>query len=50
MCVQSGRLDVAVVYLGRMERARSVRAVRQAIDAGDLEPEAKVAVLAIELK
>ncbi|XP_030565569.1 intraflagellar transport protein 140 homolog isoform X1 [Drosophila novamexicana] len=49
MCVHTNRLDVAKVCLGHLEQARSVRALRQAIEDDDLEPEAKVAVLAIEL-
>ncbi|KAH8409514.1 hypothetical protein KR222_007700 [Zaprionus bogoriensis] len=49
MCVHTSRLDVAKVCLGHLEQARSVRALRQAMQDEDLEPEAKVAVLAIEL-
>lgn len=49
MCVQTGRLDVAKVCLGHLKRARSVRALRKAIDDESLENDAKVAVLAIEL-
>jgi intraflagellar transport protein 140 len=49
MCVQTGRLDVAKICLGHLKQARSVRAVRKAIEDGSLEQEAKTAVLAIEL-
>ncbi|XP_055845818.1 intraflagellar transport protein 140 homolog [Episyrphus balteatus] len=49
MCVQTGRLDVAKVCLGHLKKARSVRAIRQAMDDDDLEKDAKVAVLAVEL-
>lgn len=49
MCVQTGRLDVAKVCLGHMNRARSVRALRKAMEDMSLEEDAKVAVLAIEL-
>jgi len=49
MCVHTNRLDVAKVCMGHLEQARSVRALRQAIEDDDLETEAKVAVLAIEL-
>ncbi|XP_017021858.1 intraflagellar transport protein 140 homolog [Drosophila kikkawai] len=49
MCVHTNRLDVATVCMGHLEQARSVRALRQAIEDDDLETEAKVAVLAIEL-
>lgn len=42
-------LDVAKVCLGHLKRARSVRALRIAIGDPTLEPEAKTAVLAIEL-
>ncbi|XP_030384608.1 intraflagellar transport protein 140 homolog [Scaptodrosophila lebanonensis] len=49
MCVKTNRLDVAKVCLGHLEQARSVRALRQAMEDNDLEQEAKVAVLAIEL-
>lgn len=50
MCVQTGRLDVAKVCLGHMKRARSVRALRKAMADPDLEQDARVAVLAIELE
>jgi intraflagellar transport protein 140 len=49
MCVQTGRLDVAKICLGHLKKARSVRAVRKAMEDGSLEPEARTAVLAIEL-
>lgn len=49
MCVTTSRLDVAKVCLGHLEKARSVRALRQAMDDDDLEEEAKLAVLATEL-
>ncbi|BFF95614.1 intraflagellar transport protein 140 homolog [Drosophila madeirensis] len=49
MCVHTNRLDVAKVCMGHLEQARSVRALRQAMEDDDLETEAKVAVLAIEL-
>ncbi|XP_002003645.2 intraflagellar transport protein 140 homolog [Drosophila mojavensis] len=49
MCVHTNRLDVAKVCMGHLEQARSVRALRQAMEDEDLELEAKVAVLAIEL-
>ncbi|XP_035773197.1 intraflagellar transport protein 140 homolog [Anopheles albimanus] len=49
LCVQTGRLDVAKVCLGHLRRARSVRALRRALDDTSLEQEARVAVLAIEL-
>uniref|UniRef100_A0A182QMN5 Uncharacterized protein n=1 Tax=Anopheles farauti TaxID=69004 RepID=A0A182QMN5_9DIPT len=49
LCVQTGRLDVAKVCLGHLRRARSVRALRRATEDVTLEPEARVAVLAIEL-
>lgn len=41
--------DVAKVCLGHLKRARSVRALRVAMADSTLEPEAKTAVLAIEL-
>lgn len=47
--MQTRRLDVARVCLGHMQRARSVRAVRRAEADDTLEPDARVAVLAIEL-
>lgn len=49
MCVQTGRLDVAKICLGHLKKARSVRAVRKAMEDQTLEPDAKCAVLAIEL-
>lgn len=49
MCVSTGRLDVAKVCLGHLKKARSVRALRLAMADDTLEPEAKTAVLAIEL-
>lgn len=49
MCVHTNRLDVAKVCMGHLEQARSVRALRHAMQDDDLEQEAKVAVLAIEL-
>uniref|UniRef100_A0A182RYS9 WD_REPEATS_REGION domain-containing protein n=1 Tax=Anopheles funestus TaxID=62324 RepID=A0A182RYS9_ANOFN len=49
LCVQTGRLDVAKVCLGHLRRARSVRALRRATEDVTLEPEARIAVLAIEL-
>lgn len=49
-CVQTGRLDVAKVCLGNLKKALSVRALRLAMADDTLEPEAKVAVLAIELQ
>uniref|UniRef100_A0AAG5DP30 Uncharacterized protein n=1 Tax=Anopheles atroparvus TaxID=41427 RepID=A0AAG5DP30_ANOAO len=49
LCVQTGRLDVARVCLGHLRRARSVRALRRAMEDDTLEQEARVAVLAIEL-
>ena len=49
MCVKTSRLDVAKVCMGHLQKARSVRAIRQAMEDDDLEHEAKLAVLAIEL-
>lgn len=49
MCVQTGRLDVAKICLGHLKKARSVRAIRHAMEDNSLETEAKTAVLAIEL-
>ncbi|XP_075159141.1 intraflagellar transport protein rempA [Haematobia irritans] len=49
MCITTQRLDVAKVCLGHLGKARSVRAVRQALEDDDLEVEAKTAILAIEL-
>ncbi|XP_018800098.1 PREDICTED: intraflagellar transport protein 140 homolog [Bactrocera latifrons] len=49
MCVQTSRLDVAKVCMGHLGKARSVRAIRQAMEDDDLEDEAKLAVLATEL-
>lgn len=49
MCIDTQRLDVAKVCLGHLGKARSVRAVRQALEDDDLEIEAKTAVLATEL-
>lgn len=49
MCVQTGRLDVAKICLGHLKKARSVRAIRKAMEDNTLEKEAKTAVLAIEL-
>lgn len=49
MCIQTNRLDVAKICLGHLKKARSVRAVRKAMEDQTLEPEAKTAVLAIEL-
>lgn len=50
MCVQTRRLDVAKVCLGHLKRAASARALRLAMQDDRLEEDAKVAVLAIELK
>lgn len=49
MCVQTGRLDVARVCLGHLKKARSVRALRLAMEDDSLEDDAKTAILAIEL-
>ncbi|KNC28438.1 hypothetical protein FF38_06009 [Lucilia cuprina] len=49
MCIETQRLDVAKVCLGHLEKASSVRAVRQALEDDDLEQDAKTAVLATEL-
>jgi intraflagellar transport protein 140 len=49
MCVKTGRLDVAKICLGHLKKARSVRAIRKAMEDNTLESEAKTAVLAIEL-
>ncbi|CAO1309472.1 unnamed protein product [Diamesa hyperborea] len=49
MCVQTGRLDVARICLGHLKQARSVRALRKAMEDQTLEPDARTAVLAIEL-
>lgn len=49
MCVTTGRLDVAKICLGHLKKARSVRAIRKAMEDNSLEKEAKTAVLAIEL-
>ena len=49
MCVQTGRLDVARVCLGHLKKARSVRALRLAMEDESLEDDAKTAILAIEL-
>lgn len=49
MCVQTGRLDVAKICLGHLSQARSVRAIRKAMEDNTLEADAKTAVLAIEL-
>lgn len=50
MCVQTRRLDVAKVCLGHLKRAASARALRLGMQDHRLEEDAKVAVLAIELK
>ncbi|XP_058813913.1 intraflagellar transport protein 140 homolog [Topomyia yanbarensis] len=49
LCVHTGRLDVAKVCLGHLMKARSVRALRKAMEDTTLEHECRVAVLAIEL-
>uniref|UniRef100_A0A336M4N6 CSON011732 protein n=1 Tax=Culicoides sonorensis TaxID=179676 RepID=A0A336M4N6_CULSO len=49
MCVTTQRLDLARICLGQLKMARSVRAVRKAMEDNSLEQEAKIAVLAIEL-
>ncbi|XP_058442990.1 intraflagellar transport protein 140 homolog isoform X2 [Malaya genurostris] len=49
LCVHTGRLDVAKVCLGHLMKARSVRALRKAMEDETLEHECRVAVLAIEL-
>lgn len=49
MCIETQRLDVAKVCLGHLEKASSVRAVRQAMEDDDLELVSKTAVLATEL-
>ncbi|XP_063697892.1 intraflagellar transport protein 140 homolog [Culicoides brevitarsis] len=49
MCVTTQRLDLAKICLGQLKMARSVRAVRKAMEDNSLEQEAKMAVLAIEL-
>ncbi|EDS36288.1 che-11 [Culex quinquefasciatus] len=49
LCVNTGRLDVAKVCLGHLKRARSVRALRKAMEDQTLEHECRVAILAIEL-
>lgn len=47
--MQTGRLDVARICLGHLQRPRSVRALRLAEADATLEPDARIAVLAIEL-
>ncbi|XP_055541505.1 intraflagellar transport protein 140 homolog [Wyeomyia smithii] len=49
LCVHTGRLDVAKVCLGHLKMARSVRALRKAMEDDSLEHECRVAILAIEL-
>lgn len=49
MCVRSGRLDVAKVCFGHLNKAMSTRALRLAMADDTLETDAKIAVLAIEL-
>lgn len=49
MCIETQRLDVAKVCLGHLEKASSVRAIRQALADDDLEQDVKTAVLATEL-
>ncbi|XP_055586637.1 intraflagellar transport protein 140 homolog [Uranotaenia lowii] len=49
LCVNTGRLDVAKVCLGHLQQARSVRALRKAMEDQTLEHESRVAILAIEL-
>ena len=48
MCVRTQRLDVAAVCLGNMGNARAAKAVREAKSIP--EPEARLAVLAVQLK
>ena len=48
MCVRTQRLDVAAVCLGNMGNARAAKAVREAQSIP--EPEARLAVLAVQLK
>ncbi|CAD5216485.1 unnamed protein product [Bursaphelenchus xylophilus] len=48
MCVKTRRMDVAIVCLGHMKRARSVRALKESIARGD-STELQAAVLAMEL-
>lgn len=49
MCVKTRRLDVASVCLGHMGNAKAARALRLAINDENLQLEAKIAVLAIQL-
>ncbi|XP_011503227.1 PREDICTED: intraflagellar transport protein 140 homolog [Ceratosolen solmsi marchali] len=50
MCVKTKQLDMAILCLGHMKQVRSVRALREAILDENLNLEAKVGILAVELK
>lgn len=49
MCVKTQRLDVAAVCLGNMGNARGAKALRKLLQNTNTEPEAKVAMLAVQL-
>jgi intraflagellar transport protein 140 len=49
MCVKTKQLDMAILCLGHMKQARSVRVLREAIQDDSLILEAKVGILAVEL-
>lgn len=49
MCVKTQRMDVAAVCLGNMGNARGAKALRKVLQNSSAEPEAKVAMLAIQL-
>ncbi|XP_066587942.1 intraflagellar transport protein 140 homolog [Prorops nasuta] len=49
MCVKTKQLDMALLCLGHMKRAKAARAVREAMQDPNLNLEAKVGILAIEL-
>lgn len=50
MCVKTKQLDMAILCLGHMRHARGARALREAMQDESLSLEAKVGILAVELK
>lgn len=49
MCVKTKQLDMAILCLGHMKHARGARALREAMQNDNLNLDAKVGILAVEL-
>ncbi|XP_031832698.1 intraflagellar transport protein rempA isoform X2 [Nomia melanderi] len=49
MCVKTKQLNMALLCLGHMKQARAARALREAMQSDNLNLEAKVGILAVEL-